>query len=663
MIFKALPERYSQHYKDTSLKESFKFLCFGHITIFMLAFFSLLFDYVGMPFEPNQEAYNVAYYIALGFQVFLLIYLKKQFIPIKAMTWLAGAVIYYVIITLTILDIENENGVLAYGLLCIFMSIKMQFNEMDVLTILVAPLIVVNIALFYLYEEPTTIYLVEIILITMMAVILAITSERYRRKNFLNWLQLQETIGLLEANKQELSDLNNSLESRVIERTQALEEAQEQLYIDANLDHLTRLPNRRRLTKVAEEIIQGAASAGEQVAFFFIDLDRFKEINDTLGHKLGDELLCEIADRLVAHLADTDVVARVSGDEFIIIVPSVGSQPLLVEKAKFIQNKISDCVLIAGNEIYMSASIGISLYPDHGKSLDGLQKRADAAMYEVKNSGKNNFCIFDKAIEEKVERAARLERDLRGALDRNELYVVYQPKVHLATQKYCGAEALIRWEHPDLGFISPIEFIPLAEEAGLIDRIGDYVLLDSIEMLKVLNFKKDEPFSIAINMSPLQLERENCLDSINRPILHSGLSASRFEFELTESAMLKTNETHSFEILKTLRRQGYRINIDDFGTGYSSLSYLQMLPVDVVKIDQSFVRDLTEKAANKVIVESVIKIAATMDLTVVAEGVETKEICDYLTSLGCELAQGYFFSKPISSKELKELLSPPHGAG
>lgn len=428
------------------------------------------------------------------------------------------------------------------------------------------------------------------------------------------------------------------------------------IWRQVNYDSLTGLPNRRMFLDRLEQEIRKAHRTGTQMALLFIDLDDFKDINDTLGHGVGDLLLKEAAQRLSGCVRNTDTVARMGGDEFIVILGDLQSTESAERVAREIRDKLAAPFQLGDDLAYISTSIGITLYPDDAANTDDLLKNADQAMYAAKQQGKNRYHYFTPSMQQAAQERMRLINDMRGALGGNQFLVHYQPIVELATGSIHKAEALVRWQHPVRGLISPAEFIPLAEDTGMIVAIGDWVFKEAAHQVKRVRELYDPQFKISVNKSPVQFRKDStlyetwfdCLRDLNLP-------GESMVIEITESLLMDSGAI-IIDRLNAFRNAGIQLSLDDFGTGYSSLSYLKNFNLDYLKIDQSFVRNLTPDSEDMVLCEAIIEMAHKLGIKVIAEGVETGEQLDLLTAAGCDYAQGYLFSRPISAEELEKLL-------
>jgi diguanylate cyclase (GGDEF)-like protein/PAS domain S-box-containing protein len=432
--------------------------------------------------------------------------------------------------------------------------------------------------------------------------------------------------------------------------------SQSQLHALVNHDPLTGLPNRRLFNELLDHTIKLAERDNYQVAVLFIDLDRFKAINDSLGHQVGDKLLREVSERISRCLRKNDVLARLGGDEFIVMLDKINHQDQAELIAKMIIHSLQAEFNINNSEIFSTASIGISIFPKDGSDVDSTIKAADMAMYQIKNKGKNNYCFYSAELSKTVVERFIVESQLRRALERNQFEVYYQPQVSLINGDIIGAEALIRWNHPELGIVSPAKFIPVAEETGLIVPIGEWVLrqaaLQAKEWIKV-----GYPMQwIAVNVSGIQIMRSNFADTVYGVLVETNCPANILELEITESTVMQNTE-YVIDTFNRIKQLGVRLAIDDFGTGYSSLSNLKRLPLDKIKIDQSFVRGLPDDLDDAGITNAIYAMAKSLGFSVIAEGVETTAHADFLKNMGCEEAQGYLYSKPITTADFTHLLS------
>jgi len=431
--------------------------------------------------------------------------------------------------------------------------------------------------------------------------------------------------------------------------------SEERLQFLANHDALTHLPNRALLQQRLEQSLIRAQRNQNKIAVFFIDLDRFKIINDTLGHHAGDLLLQEAARRLQACLRESDTVARQGGDEFVILLEDFADTQYLTSIARKIMSTLAQPFILLNQELHISASIGITVYPEDGTDMNSLLKNADVAMYRAKENGKNTFHFYAAENNSHSVELLVLENALRRALERNEFVVYYQAKVDLQTQQIIGAEALLRWQHPELGLLTPIHFISLAEETGLIIDIGAWVMQESCKQARRWQTVSADFIRVAVNLSARQFREDGLKQMIADALEDSGLSAECLELEITES-MIMQNADRASAVLQYFRDLGAHVLIDDFGTGYSSLSYLKQFPIDALKIDRSFVRDIPHDTDDMAITSAVIAMAKSLNMRVVAEGVETASQLKFLDSKGCDQMQGFIFSEPISSDDFYDLL-------
>jgi diguanylate cyclase (GGDEF)-like protein len=423
----------------------------------------------------------------------------------------------------------------------------------------------------------------------------------------------------------------------------------------ASHDGLTSLPNRETFNELLHHAIEAARRYQRRFAVLFIDLDRFKIINDSLGHEAGDILLVEIATRLRQSLRSSDIVARLGGDEFVVILEEAGNNHEVAQIARELLSVLSRPLQLSGHECHTTASIGIAMYPDDGVDVHTLTKNADMAMYLAKEDGKNDFRFFTKEVKMQSIERLMLETALRHALERNQFSLQYQPKVDLATRQITGVEALLRWPRPERGMLPPAQFIPLAEETGLIVPIGRWVLREACAQNMAWQRRGLRPVSMAVNLSPRQFVDENLLNDIDEALAASGMSPVLLQLEVTEGMVMR-NVPRAIKILDAIHNRGIRLAIDDFGTGYSSMSLMKQFPIDTIKIDRSFVRDLPDDSEDQAIAQAIISMGKALGMTVVAEGVETIGQETFLRDHACDEMQGYLVSKPVSPAQLADLL-------
>ena len=429
----------------------------------------------------------------------------------------------------------------------------------------------------------------------------------------------------------------------------------------AQHDCLTDLPNRILLKDRLTQSIALSRRGSKQLALLYLDLDRFKNINDSLGYAMGDQLLQSVAERVGTCLRSGDTLSRVGGDEFAVMLAEVESAAELAGVARRIIAALVPPHRIAEHELHVSVSIGISKYPGDGLDGDALLTSAETAMYQAKEHGRNNYKFFTVEMNAGVAERQSLEDDLRRALDRQEFVLHYQPKINLETGAITGSEALVRWMHPDRGLVPPLQFIPIAEDSGLIVPIGQWVLREACTQAQKWMDSGLPLMSMAVNVSSVEFRSPEFLASM-RTILHeTGWDPRLLQIELTESLLMKNSEA-SASVLQALKAMGVQLALDDFGTGYSSLSYLKRFPIDVLKVDQSFVRDITADSSGATIVEAIISMGKSLKQRVIAEGVETPEQFDFLLAHHCDEGQGYFFSPPVIASQFSQLVSTKFGA-
>lgn len=429
----------------------------------------------------------------------------------------------------------------------------------------------------------------------------------------------------------------------------------------ATRDHLTGLPNRAMFRDRLQEAVEQADDQGMQVGVLFIDLDHFKNINDTLGHSIGDRVLQAVASRLEDHVPKNGAVFHLSGDEFTVVLDRLPSAEDAARLASHLLEQLAEPFDVDGREIYTSGSIGIVIYPENAESISNLMKNVDTAVHHAKRTGRNNFQFYTENLSQDMIRRLLIENGLRRALERSEMFVVYQPKVDLDSGRVIGAEALLRWVGGDLGFVSPAEFIPVAEETGLIVSIGEWVLREVCLQIDCWRAAGRTPPRIAVNLSARQFKESGLTNRIMEILGETGVTAEHIELELTES-MLVENADDAIQALWALKGLGISLSIDDFGTGYSSLSYLKRFPIDALKIDQSFVRDIPASRDDMSITKAIISMGLSLELKLVAEGVETVEQRDFLRANGCHMAQGYYYAKPLTAFEFDSFLDSHQAA-
>ncbi len=444
----------------------------------------------------------------------------------------------------------------------------------------------------------------------------------------------------------------------ITERKQAQKEIEQLAFYDA----LTELPNRRLLLDRLEQNIFRARRYGHYGAMLFLDLDRFKNVNDSLGHPIGDALLQSVANRLRDDLRTEDTVSRLGGDEFVVILSDLGNDPvnaaaMAQQKAENIKQRLAEKNIIEGHELHITPSIGVAMFPSENNKQetgDDILRHADTAMYRAKDDGRDTIRFFLPSMQSAADSRLAIEKELRYALERNELSLFFQPQVN-AKGEIFGAETLARWQHPEMGFISPAVFIPIAEATGLILPIGEWVLQTACEHLKSWSDSGLPMKHLAVNVSPRQFRQPNFINQVESILEQTGANPNQLGLEITEG-MVIDNIFDTIGKMEALKKLGIKLSIDDFGTGYSSLTYLKKMPLDILKIDQSFIRDIETDSNDAAIVDTIIAMTTHLDLKVIAEGVETQFELEFLKQKGCLLYQGYYFSKPLPNEQFVKLL-------
>ena len=438
---------------------------------------------------------------------------------------------------------------------------------------------------------------------------------------------------------------------------------QVQLERQANYDALTGLPNRNLLHDRLRQAVHSQRNP-RNIAVVFMDLDHFKFVNDSLGHSVGDRLLKAMGERLRSVLREGDTVGRVGGDEFVLILNDQSNEEVIFRAMQRISAKVAEPLSIDGKELYVTASAGISLYPQDGRDVETLLKNADVAMYRAKEHGRSNFQFYTSEMNERVNDRLALEHALRRALERQEFTLHYQQKVDLRSGGIIGAEALVRWLHPEWGLVRPARFIPIAEETGLIVRLGEWVIHQACRQTRSWLQAGLEPGVVSVNLSARQFRAEGLVRAVSRILQETGLDPASLEMELTESMVMHNVET-AIATLQGLKSLGVALSVDDFGTGYSSLSYLKDLPIDVLKIDRSFVRDIGtgSEAEDGILAAAIISLGHALHLKVIAEGVETDAQVHFLKRHGCDQVQGFLYGEPVPAEQFGELLGSARRKG
>ncbi len=491
-----------------------------------------------------------------------------------------------------------------------------------------------------------------LVLIILLIVLIIIIRKKVRAAQTAKQIteQLEENNKELEVAYEEVSATKNQLRIKYEELKRSKEKVKKLAYTD----NLTELPNRLSFTEMLDSVMLTLRNE-EVIALMDVDIDNFKLINDTLGHSYGDELLIDVKHRLTQAIDENDYLARIAGDEFIILTQNIEDAGEYETKVKKIQKIFGYPFVLAMKEYFITVSIGITLAPKDGKTTQVLIKNVDSAMNVAKENGKNTFAYFNDSINERLMEKIQTQSELRKALEHQEFVVYYQPQINLDTDKIAGFEALLRWNHPSKGILAPMEFIPLAEETGLIVPIGNWVLRQACEQLKEWEEAGNENLVMAVNISTRQFRDIELFNNIQEVIHDTGINPKHLELEITESIALKDIEYTVLTISK-LKELGVVFALDDFGTGYSSLNYLKRLPINNLKIDKSFLDTVLDNNSDQSIVKTIITLAQTLDLVVIAEGVEKNEQEIFLKDANCNKAQGYLYSEPLPKEEAEQLL-------
>jgi len=478
-------------------------------------------------------------------------------------------------------------------------------------------------------------------------------DEVMRRKKTQKQLERheEELEEQIKSRTQELLSLNRNLEREVADRKRA----EENLKHLAHHDSLTNLPNRLLLSARLEHAVEQAHRSGSRVAVLFLDLDHFKHINDSLGHAIGDDLLRLVSWRLRSSVREGDTVARLGGDEFVIVLEQLENQHVADQLAQKLMSSLREKLEIQGHSLFVGTSIGISLFPEDGLTTEELLKHADSAMYQAKHEGRNNYRFYTRELTQSAHEKLTLENSLRQALDHDELHLHYQPLISLSDGRIVGAEALIRWNHPEFGLLSPARFLDVAEESGLILPVGEWVLHSACQQMHEWRNNGIELRQMAVNVAGRQIQHESLVRKVTQILDRTGCRPEWLELEISEDFIMRETKD-AIRTLEQLRELGIRLAIDDFGTGYSSLSYLKRLPIHKLKIDRAFIRDLEKDPDDAAIVRAVTDLGKSLRLEIAAEGVESRFQENFLKSLSCDQAQGFLYGKPMPAARFEMLI-------
>jgi diguanylate cyclase (GGDEF)-like protein len=506
--------------------------------------------------------------------------------------------------------------------------------------------IMVFIALLYLEYK---IYLKNRNIDELTALKNALDKEVEERKH--KEKELSQSYGELSAVYGQLAAAEEALRTHFEE----LSRNEEKLRTIAYTDPLTNLPNKQWFIDKLGRLVSKKSETGSRIAVISLDIDNFKNINDTLGHEAGDELILQISEKLNESMQDNMVLSRFSGDDFLILISEYPSNNYLKRVIEELRDMFNQFWTIHNNQLYVTVSIGITVYPDDGTDVSDILRNANTAMHKAKAYGKNQYLFYKKSMHQEITRKTVIENALRKALIDEELLLYYQPQVDIKTNKVIGLEALLRWISPELGFISPAEFIPIAEETGFIGEIGKWTIRTACLQNRLWRLEGFDYKTVAVNVSAMEIQTPGFIDYVREILLETGMSPRELEIEITESMLMKSLDT-TVEILGELRKLGVKIALDDFGTGYSSLNYLMHIPIDSVKVDKSFIDGICSNSKNKSIAEAITILAHNIELEVIAEGVETMEQLTLLSEMNCDKIQGYIFSKPQSADDIGKML-------
>jgi diguanylate cyclase (GGDEF)-like protein len=594
---------------------------------------------------------NMAY-LLVAFLAFYFLRIDKSYQKIVSYIMVA---ISTLVLLLNLMKDTSETLRIAWFLILIASSFFLEGRKFGY------PVFVVSVSVIsYLYFFTTSGFTTHtfFLAIGLMILILALI-EMYERRE--------------ESIQEELLLVNKSLELRVqneiakrleiyeksnLELQNAAEELKRQkdAYKElAHYDTLTKLPNRILFYDRLKHAISRSKRSGSKLAVLFMDLDNFKEINDSLGHQAGDVVLRELGVRLKKYIRKSDTLARFGGDEFILLMEDFENDTAISTTAQKLTKIISKLLVVKGRELHLTVSIGVAIYPDNGTRAQELLKCADSAMYSAKKEGFNLVHFYKKEMTEKSLEKLTMDTYIRRAIDNDEFELYYQPQVNVNTNEIIGVEALIRWHHPQKGLVMPGDFIPIAEESSLIINLGEVVLRKAAEQMAQWHQKGINPKFISVNVSVVQLRRHDIVDVIHHIVSQNCSCKNWLELEITESFTIE-NPKQAIVLLEKIRDLGINLSIDDFGTGYSSLSYLKNLPVNKLKIDKSFVQDIPGNQSDEALVRAIVAMAKSLNINVVAEGVETELQKDFLSKAGCNTMQGYYYAKPMPAKEIEEML-------
>jgi diguanylate cyclase (GGDEF)-like protein len=638
-------------FSDEEYEVKYKFILLNSILAITLLLVSFLTAFIFENPRPMLTAVNT-FYVIVGLILLVLLRRGKQYQKIGAfLLVITGMIVVFIDIVLY----PTEYMRLIWFLIITAFAF---FLEGRISGYITAVLSIVSIIVLYAFSKVDVsayaffLSIGFILLIVFLIDLYERRDERVKHKLYLANQHLEDKVQKEIAKRLDIYKTSNEQLQHAAEELEKQKDAYKAL---AHYDTLTKLPNRILFYDRLKHAINRSQRNGAKIAVLFMDLDNFKEINDSLGHQSGDIVLRELGMRLTKYIRGSDTLARFGGDEFILLMEDFENDTAISSTAQKITKIISKTLTLKGRELYLTVSIGVAIYPDDGTGAQELLKCADSAMYSAKKEGFNLVHFYKKEMTEKSLEKLTMDTYIRRGIDNDEYELYYQPQVDVSTHEIIGVEALIRWHHPQKGLVLPGDFIPIAEESALILRLGEMVLKKAAEQMARWHQKGIDPQFISVNVSAMQLRRHDIVEIIQKIVDDTCVRHDWLELEITESFTLE-NPKKAILLLEKIRSLGIRLSIDDFGTGYSSLSYLKNLPVDKLKIDKSFVQDIPGNRADEALVSAIVAMAKGLGINVVAEGVETEKQKDFLSLIGCNTIQGYYFAKPMPPNAIEKML-------